>query len=482
MQMKRFFSFILTLVWMLSFIHAKETTIVIYSTNDIHGRINNFAKIAKFIKDERRKNPNILILGGGDLFTGNPIVDQYPQRGLPVIELMNEVGYDLAVLGNHEFDFGQTVLAKRIEEANFPFICANMQVNEHVAQMKQPHPYIYVEIEGIKIGILGLVECSRNHKGQWLPGTNQTQLEGITFTQPIETALEYKSLRKECDLFIGLFHTGYDTDKQIAHKMPELDVIIGGHSHTQIKSSKLENGVLITQAEDYLKWLGKTTLVLTDKKITSKKFELIRVEEHWEEDAKVKELIQKYHNEMPLEQVLAKANAQFDGKHPLGSLMTDAIIDIYQTDFAIQNSGGIRIGMIPKGDITLGDIYRLDPFGNSIIVYEMTLTQIRQLLKNAHHKGDLSVDLLPGGMKYTIYTQNGEATQIILTDMQGNPMDENKTYKIGMNSYIATSYLFDKQLPHQEMQIKATDALITYLKKQKKISPSIHARGIVKPE
>ena len=91
--MKRFLGLLLLFFEFIGFIQAKETTLVIYSTNDMHGSINNFAKISQYIKHERKKYPHTLILCGGDIFSGNPIVDQYPQRGKPMIELMNKVEY-----------------------------------------------------------------------------------------------------------------------------------------------------------------------------------------------------------------------------------------------------------------------------------------------------------------------------------------------------------------------------------------------------
>lgn len=461
----------------LGFLHAQETTLAIYSTNDVHGQLTNFAKIARYIEKDRINYTHTLVLSGGDVFTGNPIVDQYPQRGLPMIDLMNQTGYQYAVLGNHEFDYGVEVLTNCIKKAKFELICANVKSNN--PSFSRPKPYVIFQKGEIRICILGLVETTKQYQGQPIPSAHPERLKGLSFTPPFETALTYKHLRQECDLFIGLFHIGYDTDKKIAQAMPELDVIIGGHSHTRISSTRLVNGVLITQAQDNLKYIGKTTLTFQGNQITGKEFELIKVEDLTEEDSGIKQTIQRYSDEMPLKKVLAKASAQFNGKHPLGALMTDAIVNIQQTDFAFQNSGGIRIGMLPKGDITLEDVYRLDPFGNSIIVYEMTPDEIRNLLKNSYRKGDKSIDLIPAGLRYTIYTHKGNVTRIKITNSSGEALDENKRYRVGMNSYIASSYQFDKSLPHQEMPVKAADGLIKYLIQQQEILPHNERRGTI---
>ena len=477
--MKRISSLLLIFWGIVSSILSQETSIVIYSTNDMHGSINNFAQIAKFIENERNKYPHVLVLNGGDIFSGNPVVDQYPQQGKPMIELMNKTGYQYATFGNHEFDFGQKILKRCINKANFEWVCANMEVNPSVAIIKQPQPYKKLKLGDIEVCILGLIETSKNNKGKSIPSAHPDYLEGISFTPPIETAIKYKRLRDECDLFVGLFHTGYDTDKEIAQLMSELDVIIGGHTHTKINSTQLTNGVLITQTEDELKYIGKTTITFNNKRIINKQFELIKVEVDMEESRKINRMLQQYHKEVPLEETLAKATAQFNGKHPLGGLMCDAIINIYQTDFALQNSGGIRIGMLSKGDIKLADVYKLDPFNNNIVVYEMTPEHIRTLLKNSHQNGSQDIDLIPGGMKYIIHTHNGKAAHVTLTDINGKSLDENKYYKVGMNSYIASSYAFDKTLPHKKMSIKSSKALINYLKKQKEVIPHSVRWGLV---
>lgn len=477
--MKKLFSTLLLFVFLCCSLSAKEIQIIIFSTNDMHGSIDNFAKIASYIQKERTKNPNILVLSGGDMFSGNPVVDQYPQKGFPMIELMNKIGYQYEIFGNHEFDYGQEVLSQRIEQANFKFLCANMIVDENVAKIKQPQPYDFLQIGDTKICILSVIEVSKRSSGELLPATHPARLKGITFTEPVSTALKYKSLRNQCDVFIGLTHTGYSTDREIAEAMPELDVIIGGHSHTRIDSTTIVNGVLISQAQSNLHYLGKTTITLDGNKVKDKKFELINIAKLKEEDAEIKQLAQKFREDCHLDQVIAHATGQFNGKEPLGSLMTDAVTNIHGLDFAFQNAGGVRIGQIAKGAITMADIYQLDPFGNTVVVFQMTPAEIRSLLMNSYRKASKRADLLVSGMTYTIHTRNGKAVKVTMKDLNGNPLDENKRYKVGMNSYISSSYRFDHADSGHETTATASDALIKYLKQQKEIAPQRPRTSIV---
>lgn len=468
--MKKLVSILLLAFWVCS-LPAKETQIVIFSTNDMHGSIRNFAKMASYIEQERARNPNILILSGGDLFSGNPVVDQYSEKGYPIIELMNRVGYHYEVLGNHEFDYGQPVLKERMNQARFEFLCANIKVDEQVARIKQPRPYATLRVGDTQVCILALIEVSKRENGPLLPATHPANLNGITFMDPLETALSYKHLRKECDLFLGLTHTGHSADIQIAQAMPELDVIIGGHSHTKVDSTLLVNGVLVTQAQDRVAYIGKTTLTLNDNRVTGKKFELIDVNALKDENPEIKRLTQEFYAQSDLDQVIANATAQFDGKDVLGSLMTDAVISVHHLDFAFQNSGGIRVKTLKKGGITKDYIYQLDPFGNKVMIYEMTPAEIRSLIMQSYQNASKHADLKPAGMTYVIHTHDGKATRVTLLDLNDKPLDENKRYKVGMNSYISSSYRFEHADPGKETSSPASDALIEYLKQQKSVSP-----------
>ena len=114
-----------------------------------------------------------------------------------------------------------------------------------------------------------------------------------------------------------------------------------------------------------------------------------------DESAEVKKQIQRYYDESPLHQVLAEVSRPFQGKHPLGNLMTDAFKEVHAFDIAFQNCGGIRINEHPKGNFTMNDVFRLDPFGNNLIVFDMKPEEIRDLLKNSYQPYSKQIDLIP---------------------------------------------------------------------------------------
>ncbi|MFT5965051.1 MAG: 5'-nucleotidase/UDP-sugar diphosphatase, partial [Flavobacteriaceae bacterium] len=100
--------------------------VVLFAMNDMHGKIDRFSKVKPFIDQARAVSDKVFLVSAGDIFSGNPIVDFHPEKGSPIVSLMDAVGMDVSVLGNHEFDYGQAILNDRMSEAGFPFICANV--------------------------------------------------------------------------------------------------------------------------------------------------------------------------------------------------------------------------------------------------------------------------------------------------------------------------------------------------------------------
>lgn len=446
-------------------------SLVIFSTNDMHGRFDNFAKIKCIVDDERAVNPCVLLLSGGDKWTGNPIVDQYPDKGYPMVDLMNRVGYQYEPFGNHEWDLGQEFSAARRRQATFETVSANFDVSPDNHTVLPPPPYRIFDLGGIRICLLGLSQASKEDDGTWMPAAHPQKIAGITFHDPIATALSYRSLRDSCDVFLAVTHIGYNEDVRLAEAMPELDAIIGGHSHTRIDSLTVVNGVVIAQAECWLKRLAKTTLTVSKGKVVGCDYDLIDLSAPLKEDAELRALIDSYNADTPLNLPIAEATAQFNGKEPLSAMMTDALLEMANADIALQNSGGVRIGQLPKGPITTSDVFTLNPFCNTVYIYNMTPAELREMLLRSHRNASKRADLLPGGIRYTLYTHDGKATRVVITDMQGNPLDENRTYRVAMNSYVATSYSFPHADPGTELADTDSELLADWLRKVKTVTP-----------
>jgi len=449
---------------------VEETRIIIFHTNDTHAKIDNFAKIAWFVDQERKKNPqaHLFFLNAGDNFSGNPVVDQYEPKGEPVRQLMNHMGYDVMTLGNHEFDYGQKVLKNVMEKANYPILCANIRVEKGSFPQLQPFTILKTK-NGIKIAVLGLLQVE---KDSGIPSTHPDGLKGMTFLDPIETAKKYRYLKKESDVFIALTHLGTDGDELLAREMGELDLIIGGHSHTTIEHPTEINGVPVAQAGGDAKYLGRIEMILRNRRPVKTSGRLIEVAAIKEEVPKLKDMIAKFNDNPVLEQVIASLPRSPEGKFELGNLITDAVRKSYNLDIAFHNTGGIRTDRLEK-KVKLKEIYTLHPFGNQVVVFKMTPAEIRSLIKYDYerHKG---LDLKVSGIQYTISRSlNHKVKAIEMRDCGGQFLDENKTYTVGMNDYIGSTYKFTHRDPGKSLMVGVTDALLRYLKEGKEVCRGI---------
>ncbi|MGL5318689.1 MAG: bifunctional metallophosphatase/5'-nucleotidase [Bacteroidales bacterium] len=261
------------LLFSLSALAQNEDKLVILHTNDTHSQIEAFgeqagdnkgkaglARRATAIKQIRKEYKNVLLLDAGDYIQGTPYFNLF--NGELEIKAMNMLGYDVATLGNHEFDNGVNFLANMLKSAKFDIISANYDVSK-TALKDLIKPYVIKDVNGIKVGIIGL-----NIKPDGL--ISDKNFEGIRFLSPIEQANNYAKMLKEekkVDLVIVLSHLGYQSDpnfsdKKVAEATRNVDIFVGGHSHTYLpEATKIKNmdgqTVLITQSGSKGMNLGK---------------------------------------------------------------------------------------------------------------------------------------------------------------------------------------------------------------------------------
>lgn len=436
----------------------QDTRIVIFHVNDIHGEIENFPKIAWLINRERENNPDVFFLCAGDNFSGNPYVDRSSPRGKPILELLNHLGCDVQVLGNHDFDYGQGALNDYMSRALFEVVCANLETASGI--LVQPRPFVVLKtVQGLKMAVLGIVQVSRE---TGIPDTNPDNVRDLKFLDDMETALKYRYLKNDADIFVALTHLGFRRDEKLAMEMKELDLIIGGHSHTVIDTPPEVNGVLIVQTGSRNKYLGRIELQLRNKRIVNRIASLIDLKTIKDEDPKTREMIDVFTRIPELDRVIATFDKPLGGDHAMGNLLTDAIRHTLKLDLAFYNSGGIRIHSLAK-TVRLKDVYALDPFDNEVIIFKLTPAEIRSLIRYSHeHIGP--ADLQVSGIGYTVrMDRNRRVISIDLTLENGIHLDEKRTYLTGMNNYMASVYRFEHLDPGHSAYTKIVDALIAFL-------------------
>lgn len=451
-----------------------EKTLAILHVNDVHGVLENFDKVSWYKQKLEEEYDDVLLVSAGDIFTGNPVVDEYVidgenLRGKPMVDVMNSAGMDLAVIGNHEFDYGQERLQANIEDADFPFILANIKVDESEADMEQPPASVKLETDfGASLAFLGLVEIRDKY-----PATLHTNLYGLEFLAPVETAENHADLEDESDAYIGLTHLGYEWDREMAEKVGAFDLIIGGNSATAVAEPALTNDVMIAQAGEDMEFLGQVMVTFDEKnEIVDRSGKLVEIEEIDGSDSKVKDIIEGF--EADLEEIFSRKinylEEPIEGTENLGSLMNDAIVESpeleemgYDIDVSFQNSGGIRVDELEAGDVTVGDVFDLEPFGNDIIVYEMTTDDIRSLIRNDFDDHG-ATDLKVAGMMYEVQINpDNEVEDVKLYNYLGEELSEDETYQVAMNEYMASSYDFSARNDGENTELRVNDAIVTFL-------------------
>jgi 5'-nucleotidase/UDP-sugar diphosphatase len=433
-----------------------ESHIVIFHTNDTHGKIDAFAKVAAILEAERTSGAEVFFFSAGDIFTGDPVVDRYDPPGRPMVEILSRLGLDVISLGNHEFDYG--LAATRDLASRFRTVSANIEApGDALPGLK---PWVVLETKDrIRIVVFGLIQTE---PVSGLPSTHPDKVKELRFSEPLARAEKLKGSLARGEVLIGLTHIGYPQDRLLARQWPEIDVIIGGHSHTRVDPAEDVNGVLVAQAGSDNRFLGRVDLFLRNGRIVEKKGVLIDLAKRAEEDPAIKAMIAEFHKNPVMARVVARAPIEIAGKNTLGSLITDAIRWAHGLDIAFQNNGGIRLGRLPQA-ITLKDVYALEPFGNPIVRFDMTPAEIRGLIKASFERG-AAIDLQVSGLSYEVVADaGGKVREVLLRDPDGRPLAEDRTYTVGLSSYIASAYAFSHKDPGRSLQETVAEALIRYL-------------------
>jgi len=433
-------------------IQNEAKNLTLFFVNDQHGQITNFSKI-KHIVDQEKLETNVITVCSGDIFSGNPVVDNHPQKGYPMIDVMNRVGFDISVIGNHEFDYGESILTERINQANFDWVCANVDMGN--SGIPDPFEYQTISVDDIDVTFLGLVETNGSDTNT-IPSTHPWRVQNLTFERPEDVISQYSDIKsqEDSDLYIALTHLGYDAsggslgDTQIAMQYPYFDLIIGGHSHQTINSTI--NNIPIFQSGSYLNHLGKIELTIEDKAIQSVNFELINLNTYSEHDTELKAIIDDY-NDLPyLNEVIGYSHLYHD-RPQVGCFYTDALKGVMNVDVTFQNTGGVR-SSLNEGDITNREIFEISPFNNGTVIYDMSVAEIKNFLIGSG-----------SGFYYSGIHIEQIGNDIQIEDLNNNIIPDNTILSIGTNDYIPAVYENYFPLNGNIQSLTAAETLISYL-------------------
>lgn len=500
------FCLFLLLALTASYAHSAQTEIRILYLNDFHG----FAEPYKpFGSDENlggiaylsarlnllRNERDSLLISAGDMIQGNNWANL--SQGESVIELMNAMKFDAMVLGNHEFDFGQDVLKKRVSEAKFPVLGANV---EGFGLLK---PYVIKEINKVKVAVIGVVTADTP------VSTDPRNVEGLIFLQPAEVVKKtLQELKDKADIFIVLSHIGYQADRGLAEDVKGIDIIVGGHSHTKLSQPALAGDTIILQAWEHAKALGVIDITVADGRIEKYKGHLEEImPEPGRDDKNITAIVEKYREKVDtvLNETVGEAGVDLDGENVrqretnLGDLIADIMRETAHADIALINGGTIRTS-IKKGELKVKHIYSVLPFDNYIVAVRLTGKQIMEALEHgvsAIEEGAGRFPQVSGlSLTYSIAEKPGSRVKEVL--IAGNPVDLNKEYSVATNDFLAAGgdgykafgdavkssgdfsvvggTMKGEKLTYSDSGRWLRDVVIEYIKGKSIISPAIEGR------
>ena len=461
--------------------NAASDRLVIAHTNDLHAHfapnaapwiagepeVGGFAEIAGHVEQLHRRwgGDNVLVLDGGDIMTGTPLMEFEVRgvRGGAMLDFMEEAGMDAWVLGNHEFDIGYDHVSALVTASRIPVLSANLDAvdGSGVPGIAGVQDHSIFERAGLRIGVFGLTTDSLAR----LTGTDATNLMQVRSVE--EVAKEQVAiLEPQVDLVVALTHIGLSVDQRVAEAVDGIDLIVGGHSHTSLTEPVRVNDTWIVQAGSYGRQLGVADMRVVDGQIVDFKSQLIDLIPGAVEPPEASATLMKTWSERldalfaePVS-VVPKAFSERSkqAETSLGRWAADMVRGAAACDIGIYNPGGIRSGLA-EGPVNREDLYRVFPFANDVVQFEASGDDLLGLaIKNAGadlNGGHPVMQLSGMVVEWTVVSG---APSIVSVTVGGQPLEPQKVYTVATNSYVADRWRYN--LGFEPAQLKTAGTTV----------------------
>lgn len=485
---------------------TKTANLTILHTNDIHGHVTAWQgwqddlagknvggmdRIAAEVGKARSQvgADKVLLLDAGD--TLGDTLPAAKTEGRVLIEVMNTIGYDAMVVGNHEVDFTAETLRRRIAEAKFPVLAANM-LDQFSAELFSK-PYIIKNVAGIKVGILGLAYPNTRYT------TAKKNVKGVRFVDAQQTAARYVPLmrREGAELVIALTHLGLSSDKQLAEQVEGIDVIVGGHSHNRMREAMLVGPTVIVQAGAHGSDIGRLDLSVESDgrraKIVRHQRQLIALT--GEGDTRVKAQVDAQLKSLQAEAAERVGHAQTaivraqtlagdkprtrDEESPADDLFADAIRESTGSEIAFLPGVGYGVA-IPAGDITAAALKNLVPHDSEVVTMTLTGRQIKAILEQSIEnfsaedpREKVGGMIQVSGLTFAYDPHKRKGVRVETISVAGTFLDAGKRYRVATNSLLAEGgHKYDefKRGREEQKHGKQYEMISSWLKKQPQVS------------
>ncbi|QXE01256.1 bifunctional UDP-sugar hydrolase/5'-nucleotidase [Terribacillus sp. DMT04] len=508
------------------------TNITLLVTSDVHGNIFpttyrdrepaplGLARVATLIRQIRQEKEHVLLLDNGDMIQGTPLTYHHAKYGAaednPMIRCMNELRYDAAVIGNHEFNYGMPYLQAAIQSAAFPYLCSNI-LDKTKKEPVFGKPYKILMANGVKLAILGVTT-------HFIPNwEDPNHIEGLAFEHVLESTRRWvKKVREEeqPDVLVVAYHGGFERDLEtgsptesltgenvgyeICHSIEGIDVLVTGHQHRTL--AEKVNGVTVIQPGSTGAFLGEVTIDVEQlhnkKKSVTTESTLHPITNEIEPDEQLLTLVSSYENETQkwLDQPIGKIDGDmiihdaFETRIKetafiefINKVQMDAAgVDISSTALFHNASPGF-----PQ-DITMRDIVANYIYPNTLKVIEITGADMKQALElSATYFSldeDLELEVSPSflepkpqhynydmweGISYTLDISREVGDRVQGLSIKENPVLADETYQVVMNNYRAAGggdYIMFKGKPVvREITTDMTELIADYISQRKVI-------------
>ncbi len=514
---------------------AEEILIDVMYTNDLHGGIDRNpatfmnpqfppmlgggASAATYINGVRKladgKKRDSFLFDAGDFFQGRPIGSL--TNGEAVIEYMNMIGYDLTVIGNHEFDIGEDKLLNTLAKAEFPILSANLYKKGTKELVDYVRPYLIFEKCGLKIGVIGMTTTDTEKM------SFPEHIKNVDFGDEKEALNKYVKILREqekVDIVLAVIHAGVPyNDKQeyekrygknaqkqtqywgldaqqIAHEIEGIDVIFGGHIHRGMQEPWVDpvTHTLVLTNYAYGSNMGHIILKIDAKTKTLAGYDfpvrdnalITLFEEQFIPDEKIDKVITDRQAivEKGMDDIVGTASsflsrASVDAQNAMGNFTVEAMKEAAKADFAFINLGGVR-AEIPMGPVTYRQVFNVMPFDNQVVTMLVDGVMLKKIIET-RVAGSRAGMIIAGG-KVTYSRSRKDFDRITRLEIAGEPWKADKIYKVATTDFLLqgnAGLTLLTSIPETQIirhEINLRDAMVDYFKKNSPVKITIDDR------
>lgn len=525
---------VLLILWV-AIAYADELILDVIFTNDIHGGMAPYEATfinpdfppmlggggshAAYIQEIRSrtdgKTRDILIVDAGDFFMGHPLGSE--TEGEAIVAYFNAVGYDLTVIGNHEYDLGEEKLVEMLEPAEFAVLTCNVVSKETGEIVPYAQPYIIVEKMGVKIGIIGLTTTDTAQM------SFPDHIKNVEFL-PAKPALEkyVDKIKDEVDLVVVVGHMGLpyeplegfeqrygenaDPDRErrwgydaqeLAHEVEGIDLFFGGHMHRGFAEPWIDpyTHTMVFQGWAYGSGIGHVEIKIDKETKTVSGYEtpsildgalITMFQDTYIPEPEVAQLIAHYQEsaEAGMDDVIGIADIFISREGPdaqslIGNMVSDAIREYIDADFAFVNLGGVR-GDIPLGPITYREVYNVMPFDNQLVVIEVDGITLKNIIET-RIAGTRSGMYVSG--VNVVYNRNREdfdrVTKLLVG---GEPWQADKIYEVATSDFLMegnAGLTLLTEIPESQIiryEVNLRETIVDYIRSNTPVTAQIDDR------